>query len=60
MAWGRAADRYGRVRIVCFTVLVYSLFTALCGLSADIVMFALFRFVAVSGSAVNGQRARRC
>ena len=31
MVWGWAADRYGRVRIMCWTVLVYSVFTALCG-----------------------------
>jgi MFS family permease len=29
--WGWAADRYGRVRVMCWTVLVYSVFTALCG-----------------------------
>src|ERR1700733_10337868 len=38
MLWGWAADRYGRVRIMCWTVLVYSVFTALCGLSTGIVM----------------------
>ena len=39
MVWGWAADRYGRVRIMCWTVLVYSVFTALCGLSTGIIMF---------------------
>ncbi|MGY3485088.1 MFS family permease [Bradyrhizobium sp. USDA 4011] len=52
MVWGWAANRYGRVRIMCWTVLVYSLFTALCGLATGIVMFALFRFVAGLASAV--------
>src|ERR1700755_92542 len=49
MVWGWPADRYGRVRIMCWTVLVYSVFTALCGLSTGVVMFALFRFVAGFG-----------
>jgi MFS family permease len=55
MVWGWAADRYGRVRIMCWTVLVYSLFTALCGLSTGIVMFALFRFAA--GFGIGGEWA---
>jgi MFS family permease len=55
MVWGWAADRYGRVRIMCCTVLVYSVFTALCGLSTGIVMFALFRFVA--GFGIGGEWA---
>lgn len=55
MIWGWAADRYGRVRIMCWTVLVYSLFTALCGLSTGVVMFALFRFVA--GFGIGGEWA---
>ncbi|WP_461356314.1 MFS transporter [Bradyrhizobium sp. USDA 4454] len=55
MVWGWAADRYGRVRIMCWTVLVYSLFTALCGLATGIVMFALFRFVA--GFGIGGEWA---
>jgi MFS family permease len=55
MVWGWAADRYGRVRIMCWTVLVYSVFTALCGLSTGVVMFALFRFVA--GFGIGGEWA---
>jgi MFS family permease len=55
MVWGLAADRYGRVRIMCWTVLVYSVFTALCGLSTGIVMFALFRFAA--GFGIGGEWA---
>lgn len=55
MVWGWAADRYGRVRIMCWTVLVYSVFTAACGLSTGIVMFALFRFVA--GFGIGGEWA---
>jgi MFS family permease len=55
MFWGWAADRYGRVRIMCWTVLVYSVFTALCGLSTGLVMFAIFRFVA--GFGIGGEWA---
>jgi len=55
MVWGWAADRYGRVRIMCWTVLVYSVFTALCGLATGVVMFALFRFMA--GFGVGGEWA---
>jgi MFS family permease len=55
MVWGWAADRYGRVRIMCWTVLVYSVFTALCGLSTGVVMFGLFRFIA--GFGIGGEWA---
>ena len=55
MFWGWAADRFGRVRIMCWTILVYSLFTALCGLSTGVVMFAIFRFMA--GFGVGGEWA---
>jgi MFS family permease len=55
MFWGWAADRYGRVRMMCWTVLVYSLFTALCGLSTGVVMFAVFRFIA--GFGIGGEWA---
>jgi MFS family permease len=55
MLWGAAADRYGRVRIMCWTVLVYSIFTALCGLSTGIVMFGVFRFLA--GFGIGGEWA---
>src|SRR6201994_445653 len=55
MFWGWAADRYGRVRIMCYTVLIYSVFTALCGLSTGVVMFAAFRFIA--GFGIGGEWA---
>src|ERR1700761_9538273 len=55
MVWGWAADRYGRVRVMCWTVLVYSVFTAACGLSTGFVMFAVFRFI--SGFGVGGEWA---
>jgi MFS family permease len=55
MVWGWAADRYGRVHVMCWTVLVYSVFTALCGFSTGIVMFAIFRFIA--GFGIGGEWA---
>jgi MFS family permease len=55
MLWGWAADRYGRVRMMCWTVLIYSIFTALCGLSTGIVMFGIFRFLA--GFGIGGEWA---
>jgi len=55
MVWGWAADQYGRVRVMCWTVLAYSLFTALCGFSTGIVMFAIFRFIA--GFGIGGEWA---
>jgi MFS family permease len=60
MVWGWAADHLGRVRVMCWTVLVYSTVTGLCGLSTGLVMFAVFRFLAGFGIAVNGQLVRRC
>lgn len=55
MIWGWAADRVGRVRVMCWTVLVYSVFTALCGLASGIAMFAVFRFIA--GFGIGGEWA---
>jgi MFS family permease len=46
MFWGWLADRIGRVRTMCITILVYSVFTSLCGL----VVFA---------AAVSGRLRRR-
>ena len=33
MFWGWLADRVGRVRVLCLTILVYAAFTGLCGLA---------------------------
>ena len=55
MFWGWAADVFGRVRIMCLTVLVYSVFTALCGMATGLVMFAVFRFIA--GFGIGGEWA---
>ncbi|MEJ1978201.1 MAG: MFS transporter [Acetobacteraceae bacterium] len=55
MFWGVMADRYGRVRIMCVTILLYSIFTGLCGLANSLVMFGLFRFLA--GFGIGGEWA---
>jgi MFS family permease len=55
MFWGWLADRIGRVSVMCMTILVYSIATALCGLAGGLVSFAVFRFV--SGFGVGGEWA---
>jgi MFS family permease len=49
MVWGRLADRIGRVRVMCLTILTYSVFTGLCGLSPNLLLFGIFRFLAGFG-----------
>lgn len=46
---GWAADRFGRVRTVVWTILVFSLGTAALGLTHDFWQFAVFRFIASLG-----------
>lgn len=53
MWWGWAADRYGRIPILCATILTYSVFTAASGLATNLVMFAAFRFF--TGFGVGGE-----
>lgn len=55
MFWGWLADRIGRVRVMCITILVYSVFTGACGLAAGLLSFAVFRFLA--GFGVGGEWA---
>jgi MFS family permease len=55
MFWGWLADRIGRVSVMCMTILVYSIATALCGLAGGLVSFAIFRFI--SGFGVGGEWA---
>lgn len=44
MLWGWLADRIGRVRTMCLTILAYSVFTALCGLTFGVTSFLVLRF----------------
>ena len=55
MFWGWLADRIGRVKVMCITILVYSVFTGLCGLATGLLSFAIFRFFA--GFGVGGEWA---
>jgi MFS family permease len=55
MFWGWLADRIGRVRVMCLTILMYSVSTALCGFAGSISVFAAFRFL--SGFGVGGEWA---
>lgn len=55
MFWGWMADRFGRVRIMCLTILMYSFATALCGVAWSLTSFAMFRFLA--GFGVGGEWA---
>ena len=51
--FGILGDKYGRSRMMLWTILVYSIFTALSGLSFSFWDFLLFRFLA--GLGVGGQ-----
>jgi AAHS family benzoate transporter-like MFS transporter len=46
---GVMADKYGRPRILALCVCFFSLFTALSGLTTDVMTFAAFRFIAGLG-----------
>jgi MFS family permease len=43
IAFGVIADRFGRTRALRASILIYSIFTALCGLSQTVVHLAIFR-----------------
>lgn len=55
MFWGWLADRVGRVRVMTLTILVYSIFTGLCGLATGLPSFGVFRFLA--GFGIGGEWA---
>jgi MFS family permease len=45
LAFGAIADRYGRVRALIGSVLIYAVFTAACGFAQNIVQLAIFRIL---------------
>ena len=45
LMFGLIADRIGRVRAMMMSILVYSIFTALCGFSQTITQLAIFRIL---------------
>ena len=44
LLFGIVADRYGRTRALIWSVLIYSVFTAACGLAQTVTQLAVFRF----------------
>ena len=53
LIFGHVADRYGRTRAMMASVLLYSVFTAACGLSQTFWQFAFFR--ALLGLGMGGE-----
>jgi benzoate transport len=49
MVFGALADRYGRVRILTYSIVLFAVFTALTALSQGFVEMAIFRFIAGIG-----------
>ncbi len=43
--FGWLADKIGRTRVLIFSMLIYSIFTAACGLAHSVVQLGIFRFV---------------
>ena len=43
MVFGVIADRWGRTRALSLSILIYSIFTAACGLAQDVTQLAIFR-----------------
>jgi MFS family permease len=43
LLFGRIADRHGRTRALIWSVLIYSVFTAACGLAQSVAQLAVFR-----------------
>lgn len=55
LIFGHIADRFGRTRAMMASVLLYSVFTALCGVSQTFLQFAVFR--ALLGLGMGGEWA---
>lgn len=51
--FGIMADKYGRVKIFSWTILIFSFFTGLCAIAPNYETFALFRFL--SGLGLGGE-----
>ena len=43
VVFGVVADRFGRTRALSLSILIYSVFTAACGLATSVTMLAVFR-----------------
>ena len=51
--FGIMADKYGRVKVFSWTILIFSVFTGLCAISPNYETFAIFRFL--SGLGLGGE-----
>jgi benzoate transport len=49
MVFGSLADRYGRIRILTYSIVLFAVFTALTALSQGFLEMAIFRFIAGAG-----------
>ena len=49
VVFGVLADRFGRVRVLAWTILLFAVFTGLCGLASSYVSLMLFRGIAGLG-----------
>lgn len=53
IVFGILADKYGRVRVFSWTIIIFSIFTGLCAVSPNLESFAIFRFL--SGLGLGGE-----
>lgn len=53
IGFGILADKFGRVRVFSWTIIIFSIFTGLCAISPDYETFGLFRFL--SGLGLGGE-----
>ena len=53
LVWGPFADRFGRVRTLCLTILFFSVFAMLSGLATNVWALAIFRLL--SGVGIGGE-----
>lgn len=49
IVFGILADKFGRVRVFTWTILIFSLFTGLCALAPNLTTLGIFRFLAGLG-----------
>lgn len=49
IVFGMLADKYGRIRVFTWTILIFSIFTGLCAFAPNLETFAIFRFLAGLG-----------
>jgi len=49
IAFGMIADRFGRKKVICFSVLLFSIFTVLCGFAGGPTSFSIYRLIAGFG-----------